>query len=387
MPTKTLLLGAVGLVGTMTLSGTALAGHCGPGQNQGPNCDMAVKVINEYAPRFEPMTIRNTPPMGHFRSIQFQRSPNVSITRVHGMAPNAGLTDAPSAFTKGCHPTSTAYCRQDAGTPVNVQMQAPAPMPAPVYVAPRPAPVVQAPVQLRTWTGQGYDPSKFAARTYGDASLVPGIAYVPTSRVVRDPAAAQAVLDTGMAVPQSTTLGGTAPTLSMINSAPTYNTVAAPNYPAPVRMPAPQTPAYGGVGSYGAMPPAVLSGPGVAFDGGAPQTILRQTPGMPAMAPSQLNGNTYVSNIGADGTYWEKTAGMTTFGSTVATQVICKRQAQQRVVNPVVGVPVGVPTPVQVPYCNVNPTPHQHGRQGHMMQPKPPVATGPYRPAPGPWVY
>ncbi len=389
MPNKILVAGALSLVGSLSMSGAALAGHC----SSGANCDMGVKVINDHPARFGPMTVRNTPPMGHFRSIDFQRAPNVSITRVHGMMPNAGLSDAPSAFTKGCHPTSTAYCRQDVGTPVHVEMAPPPPpMPAPVFVAPAPAPapIVQRPVQLRKWVGKGYDPSKFTPRTYGDATLVAGIAYVPTSKVVRDPAAAQAVLDSGRTVPQSTVLGGTAPTPSMVGAAPAYGAVTLPGTFSPSMS-------YGavgsvggassyGAGSYGPVPPAVLSGPGVAYDGGAPQTILRETPGLPAMSPSYQGGNTYTSNIGPDGTYWEKTAGMTAFGSTVATQVICKRKVDQKVVNPVVGVPVPVPTPVHVPYCGTMPVPHAHGPQGHMA-PKPPVTPGPFPASPGPWVY
>ena len=59
-----------------------------------------------------------------------------------------------------------------------------------------------------------------------------------------------------------------------------------------------------------------------------------------------MAGN-YASSVGQDGSYWEKVSGPTSFGSTVATSVICKRQLPSRVVNPVVGVPVPVPTPVQ----------------------------------------
>jgi hypothetical protein len=245
--------------------------------------------------------------------------------------------------------------------------------PAPVVAAPAPVMAPQQP--LRTWIGKGYDPSKFTPRTYGDATMTPGIAYLPTSRVVRDPAAAQAVLNSGRTVPQSTVLGGTAPTPAM-----TAPMMGAPMMGAPVmnvpamapamRAPVMNAPMMGGMnhmtqnrvapnrvvtgrGSYGPTPPAVLTAPAVSY-GNAPQTVLKESPvPMPAMAPVTQDGKTYVSNIGADGTYWEKTSGLTTFGSTVATQVICKRKVEQKVVNPVVGVPVPVPTRVVNPIVRV----------------------------------
>lgn len=373
MPKKTLLVGAVSLLGMVSASGTALAGHC----SQGQNCDMGVTVHNDYAPKFDNMTVRNTPPFGHFSSVNFQRAPNVSITRVHGMMPSAGLSDAPSAFTGGCHPESTQYCRTDVGTPVSVELSAPA---TPVYNVPMPsAPVVTAPRPLRVWVGKGYDPSKFTPRVYGDPSLVPGIAYLPTSRVVRDPAAADAMLNSGRTQPQPIANGGVAPRPSMVRP----SMMPSVSYTQPsFAQPAMGSLSFSGPanGSYGAMPPPVLTGTGVAYDGNGPKTILRETP-FPTMAGAPVNAgnNTYVSNIGADGTYWEKTSGLTTFGSTVATQVICKRKIDQKVVNPVVGVPVAVPTPAPVPYCgtpNHSPAPHAH-----------PQMQGQYGPMAGRWTY
>ncbi|WP_418152478.1 hypothetical protein AB8615_00165 [Litorimonas sp. RW-G-Af-16] len=388
MPNKTLLVGAVSLVATLAASAPAFAGHCASGQN----CQTDVRVINDYAPKFGPMTVRNTPPMGHFRSIDFQRAPNVSITRVHGMAPTAGLSDAPSGFTDGCHPTSTTYCRQDAGIPVTVDM---APRPVvqqPVYQAPvMRAPVVAAPApRLHTWVGKGYDPSKFAPRQYGENILTPGIAHIPTSIVDRDPARAQAVLNSGRTVPQARANGGTVPHMGMVQqSMPAMGSVTLPGTfaSAPQTMPAmgsvtlPGTfasapsQAYGSAGTYNPAPQAM------SYSSNAPRTILRETPyAAPAQAPVHAGNNTYVSNIGADGTYWEKTSGLTTFGSTVATQVICKRKVKQQVVNPVVGVPVPVPTrvvnpiinvpvpvptPVEVPYCEAPAPVHaMHGQHG-----------------------
>jgi len=57
------------------------------------------------------------------------------------------------------------------------------------------------------------------------------------------------------------------------------------------------------------------------------------------------------------GGYWEKVSGLTMFGDTVATSVVCRRQAPQKtsqILSPVYGVPQPVPTPVpqyiDVPY-------------------------------------
>jgi len=79
-----------------------------------------------------------------------------------------------------------------------------------------------------------------------------------------------------------------------------------------------------------------------------------------ATAPVLTQNGTYASNVGADGSYWEKVSGPTAFGDTIATQVICKRKLPTQVVNPVVNVPYAVPTPV---YCG--PTPHKphHGHK------------------------
>ena len=207
MPTKLFSKALLGALSASVLAAPAFAGgNCNTGQ-----CDMPVQVMPSYAPEFGPMTIRTQQPMGHLRSINFQRAPNVSITRIHGMMPNADVSDAPSGFTSGCHPTSTTYCRQDAGRPVQVQI-APQPQPVPLalYSPPAPAPVVAVPSQPRVVRiGGGYDPSKFAPRTYGDATFVPGIAHVPTSIVDRDPARAQQVLDTGRAVAQPVVVPGT----------------------------------------------------------------------------------------------------------------------------------------------------------------------------------
>lgn len=296
MPTKLISKALLGALTAAVMAAPALAGgNCNSG-----NCATPVQVMPSYAPEFGPMTIRTENPMGHLRSVNFQRAPNVSIMRVHGMGPTANLSDAPSGFTGGCHPTSTTYCRQNTGTPVQIQLnQAPA--------APR---IVR--------TGGGYDASKFTPRTYGDASLVPGIAYLPTSKVVRDPAAAQQVLDSGRTVAQPVlgrdTFGGTAPHMGMV--APQYQT-------------------SGFTQSQGLFLAPTRSGPSFG------------QAGAPVFQNSGPMAGSYGSSVGADGTYWEKVSGPTSFGSTVATQVICKRQLPRRVVNPVINVPVPVPVPVQ----------------------------------------
>ena len=321
MPTKLISKALLGSLSAALLAAPAFAGgNCGGG-----NCALPVQVMPSYAPEFGPMTVRTQNPMGHLRSVDFQRAPNVSIMRVHGMAPSAALSDAPSGFTGGCHPTSTTYCRQDAGRPVQVQLNAPAP--APVVAAPSAPRVVQ--------IGGGYDPSKFTPRTYGDASLVPGIAYLPTSKVIRDPAAAQQVLDTGMTRPQDVVVPGTgtAPNMGMVRQ----NSVSFQSAPMLAR-PQVRGPQFGTAGlmqTQGLMLAPTRQGPSFG------------QPSAPVLQQSGPFAGSYGSNVGANGTYWEKVSGPTAFGDTIATSVICKRQLPRQVVNPVVGVPVPVPVPVQ----------------------------------------
>lgn len=320
MPTKLISKALLGVLSATILAAPAFAG----GNCFGGSCNTGVQIVPGYAPEFGPMTVRTENPMGHLRSVNFQRAPNVSITRIHGMAPTAGLSDAPSGFTGGCNPTSTTYCRQSAGVPVNVQLAAPTPQP---LIAPAPAPVFQTQIPAAPRTvriGGGYDASKFTPRTYGDASLVPGVAYLPTSKVVRDPAAAQQVLDSGQTRPQDVVVPGTgtAPHMGMVSAQPVYGGVNLP-----------------GTFIGGQIAPRMMMGQPVGRFMGQPSAPVLQQSG-------PMAGN-YASSVGQDGTYWEKVSGPTTFGSTVATSVICKRQLPSRVVNPVVGVPVAVPTPVQ----------------------------------------
>ena len=110
MPTKIISIALSGALGAAIMGMPAYAGGaCG-----GQHCGIPVQVIDGPAPKFGPLTIRNQNPLGHLRSVDFQRAPNVSITRVHGLAPTAALSDAPSSFTGGCHPTSvtlSSRCR------------------------------------------------------------------------------------------------------------------------------------------------------------------------------------------------------------------------------------------------------------------------------------
>ena len=304
MRIKVLTLAAVSGLSLLASAAPALAGGCGVGA---PNCNLGVSVIPSAPAQFGPMTVQTAHPMGHLRQIDFQRAPHVSITRVHGLGPTAGLADAPSGFTGGCFPGSTNYCRTDAGTPVSIDL-APAPVVATPYVAS--APVIAQP--LRTVVGQGYNAANFAPRQYGDASFVPGIAHVPTSYVDRSPANAQAVLNSGRTVTQPIANGGVVPSFGSVSYASAV--------PAPV-------------GSAPVVSAPVISAP---FGG-------------QATAPVTTGNGIYASNVGADGTYWEKTSGPTFFGDTLATQVICKRKLPTQVVNPVVNVPYPVPT--AVPTC------------------------------------
>ena len=301
MRIKVLTLAAVSSLSLIASAAPALAGGCFGGA---ANCNVGVKVLPSTPAQFGPMTVQTAHPMGHLRQIDFQRAPNVSITRIHGLGPTATLSDAPSGFTGGCHPTSTQYCRANLGTPVTINA---APVVATPYVAP--APVIAQP--LRSYVGQGYDPSKFAPRQYGDNTFVPGIAHVPTSYVDRSPANAQAVLNSGRTVTQPLANGGITPAFGA--------TAPVVNHP----------------GSFTIAPTTIA--PTTSFNVGGQAT-----------APVLAGNGVYASNVGADGTYWEKTSGPRFFGDTLATQVICKRQLPTQVVRPVVNVPYAVPTPVPV---------------------------------------
>lgn len=271
----TAILGGLGLA---ALSTAALAGGCGaPGSNCAPSV-----IVKTSAPHFDPMTVNIRQPMGHLRSVHYSRSPQVSITRIHSMRPMAGLSDAPHSFTQGCHATSTEYCRSGHNHSAGAPMAAPRPQ---VYVSP-PAPTMT----TSTFASQSQ------SRQYGDATFVPGIAHVPTSRVDRSVENNQAVLNSGRAVAQSTTLGGMGPSHSMAQMAQSSHMHSTHHFG-----------------------------------------------GMQTGAPVQTGQGTYQSPVSGDGTYWEQTSGPTMIDGTMATKVLCKRALPRQVVNPVIGVPVPVP--------------------------------------------
>ncbi len=343
MPIK-FIVSAVGLAGLLSLSGTAQAG----GNCAGPDCNLGVQYIPGNAPSFGPMTVSSSQPMGHLRTVNFQRAPHVNIMRVHGLRSTAALSDKPSGFTNSCHPQSTQYCRQD-GSAISVPAPAPA-VPAPVVQRPvmqapiMPAPIVQAPViqapapRLRSYVGQGFDASKFSPRQYGENTFTPGIAHIPTSIVDRSPENADRALNSGRTVPQPIANGGVAPRPAMVSSVSTMNMssnmVMQPRFARTMMRPAPVMPRP-------MMAP--MMAPRMAPTLSAPVMGLRPS------APILQGNGTYASSVGANGTYWEKVSGPTKLGGMNATQIICKRQLPQRVVNPVVGVPVPVPTS----YCGV----------------------------------
>ena len=362
-----LMLGGLGLTFAAT---PALAGGCGYGGAQ--NCDAGVTVNMHGAPVFGSTSVNIQQPMGHLRSVQYTRSPNVTITRLHGMQQTASVSDAPSSFTGGCHPTSTAYCRSDAGRPVNVQMSAPqisAPymsgtVMAPTYQAPMISAALPAPRVVAV--GGGYDPSKFIPRVYGDNTLVPGIAHVPTSFVDRDPSRAAMALQRAGQMGYST---------SSYSSGYTSGSVSTGYNSGSIQL--------GG---------GTQMMPQTSYQGG------RQIGSVVNYVQSASTAST-PSGVDSSGGYWEKVSGVTRFGDTIATQVICRRQAPQptptvqRVVRPVIGVPTPVPTPV--PYtvnvpAQCMPMPAYAAQRPHMggfAGPKAPIVPVPQPLRNGRWVY
>ena len=366
MAMKSALLGLAGAGALIAAStGSALAGCGGIG-----NCDPGGVVVGHAtAPDFGPATVMVGTPYDGNGSIRFQRAPHVEITRIHGLGPVPGLDDAPHGSSGGCNAHATGYCYGHKGTPVSVDLFGPQ---APAFQPMVQAPVVQAPLftapvqqERLVAVGKGYDPSKFAPRTYGSLAITPGIVHAPTSIVDRDPQRAQAVLD--RVAPGSVT-----PALSgvPIRHGQPY---AAPYRldPVPFAIPADRAPTGVVPGGFRqALPsglpsglPSVLPGPASIPVMPAPGVVPNapvMAPRMPVLAggsiPTGFPGaagapipqadGTFASQVGADGTYWEKVSGVTTFGNTVATSVVCKRKLPTQVVNPQIGVPYPVPVPV-----------------------------------------
>jgi hypothetical protein len=323
MAIKSALYSLVSASALIVLSAsTAVAGCGGVG-----NCDAgSVQSAPIHAPDYGPVTVRTGTPYDYMSSIRYQRAPHVQITRIHGQGPVPGLQDRPFGASGGCHDHATAYCTGGQGKPVNVQFYGQPQFQAPVPVMQAPvmqAPILTAPVQTERVVaiGKGYDPSKFTPRIYGDLSVTPGIAHVPTSIVDRNPVNAQAVLDRVAPGNVTPAVAGVLPVRGgMMPAAPMMRAPMMAPTPAPVFVPP--------------VPRQI-----------APVMVNQGLAGAPV---AQGNG-TYASQVGADGTYWEKVSGVTRMGNTIATSVICKRKLPTQVVNPVIGVPVPVPTPVPGP--------------------------------------
>lgn len=271
-------------LGLAAYEGVSSTACVGPAPNV--NCNPGVSVYGNSADPRANIGVYNSTPFGYLKTIQYQNSPNVNIMRVHSRAPAVSLSDAPSAFTGGCTPTSTAYCRAPQGAPVKVALHSAPPAPAPVYVAPRPP----AP---RITHGSGYNAAHFASRQYGSTDFVPGIAHVPTSIVDRSP------ITHINGIPQPHIRSVTIANTSGVHSGH----------------------------SYGSRP--VMGGPNV----------------IGSVVTDQY---TYQPPGGGE-LYWEKTSGPTIVDGLPATQIICRRQAPRpapvnvRVVSPVIGVPHPVP--------------------------------------------
>ena len=282
-------------------AGPALALGACQGPNPGPDCRTPVVVNPGAAPVFDPIEIHTTQPMGHLRSVNISRAPHVNITRVHGRGETVGLTDAPSGFTQGCHPSSTNYCRQ------NGLAQAASPV------------SFAAPIQTVSVAGS-------APRIYGSTGMVPGIAHIPTSIVNRDHATATAVLNSGTIPARPAVHGGTVPHPSMmVGNAASYNTISNVGF-APITAPVINAAPV----SITAAPISVSAAP-VTFNPASSARFLPET-------------------LQADGTYWEQTSGPTIVDGMLASEVVCKRQAE--VVNPIIGVPQAVPTPLPLACYN-----------------------------------
>jgi len=73
MPIK-FIATAMSAVGLLSAASVANAGNCA-----GPDCSIGVQYTPGIAAKFGPMTVSDNHPMGHLRTVDFQRAPNVSI--------------------------------------------------------------------------------------------------------------------------------------------------------------------------------------------------------------------------------------------------------------------------------------------------------------------
>ncbi|WP_298917072.1 hypothetical protein [uncultured Algimonas sp.] len=134
MAIKKALLGVGGLLALLCPTGAV----ANPGEAcnvaGSPGCDAGLALMPAPVGHGGPGTVENRTPYDFLDSVHFQRLPHVSITRIHGLDATVGLPDAPVAFTSGCYPGSTTYCRSGAAA-------------APVIKAPAiPQPVIRPPI-------------------------------------------------------------------------------------------------------------------------------------------------------------------------------------------------------------------------------------------------
>lgn len=198
-----------------SVSSTAIAGVCGVGSlcqapvapmasapcasvsgNSGPDCSVPVIVGKAPAVSVDPVHVNQYQGMDYLRSVHISQNPRVNITRVHNQRETVSLTDAPSAFTGGCEPGSTSYCRKELSPIIAAPLKPTAPVvAAPIVSAPIVhAPVVSAPHIIAQ--GAMPNPANRTSRIYGAGQhFVPGIVHAPTSLIDRDPARAQAALN------------------------------------------------------------------------------------------------------------------------------------------------------------------------------------------------
>lgn len=289
----------------MMAAPAAIAGNCGTYGTQ--NCDPGVVYNSAGAPHFDPLQVNVRQPLQGLRSVNIRTAPSVSITRLYGQSTLASVGDSPSGFTGGCHPTTTQYCRQDVGTPVNVSFNRPQ-FQAPIIAAP--APIVSPVITPTVRFGGGYNPAAAVPRQYGENIFTPGIAHIPTSYVDRSPVTAERLLSSGL------------------------------------------TQSYHAGSSYIA----------------APTSYSHSSHAHAGVSHQSVHTENAVSSVDASGGYWEQVSGPTLFGNTLATQVVCRRQApvqkvevqrvevQRQIVRPV----ITVPTPVPV-YCEPTEVTNRYG--------------------------
>ncbi len=164
----------------LTVSGGLIMAGLAPVSFAGGGCYGAANLcnpgINVTASPYvnQPMGINYAQPYDYLTSATYNQAPHMNVTRIETGAPRTTLDQAPGAYWGGC--AAGTYC----GGPVAAPIAAPAPA---AYAPVAYAPTVSAP---QTYVASGdYNPSNFASRQYGDASFVPGIAYLPSSYVER----------------------------------------------------------------------------------------------------------------------------------------------------------------------------------------------------------